>query len=109
MIMNRFLLHRSFHCYLVKKATGLHLHGVMTSDESKRTKIKLEHGENVVVYANYDDVVNDPQVDLIVIATPPDSHYGFAMKALNAKKNVVIGTYTHSRTLYYMCLYRTHV
>src|SRR3982751_6515859 len=41
----------------------------------------------------YDDankLINDPQVNAIYIATPPDSHEAYALAAINAGKHVYV-------------------
>ncbi len=35
------------------------------------------------------DILNDPEIDIIDIVTPPDSHIDIAIKALKASKNVI--------------------
>jgi predicted dehydrogenase len=44
----------------------------------------------VEVTGNYDDVLNDPRVHVVAIATPVSSHYDLALRALKAGKNVFI-------------------
>lgn len=39
---------------------------------------------------NYQDLINDPALDAVVIATPVDTHYRFALDALNAGKHVLV-------------------
>jgi predicted dehydrogenase len=39
---------------------------------------------------NYQDLINDPSLDAIVIATPVDTHYRFALEAINAGKHVLV-------------------
>jgi predicted dehydrogenase len=41
-------------------------------------------------YNNADDLINDTEVNAVYIATPPDSHAGYAIKVLNAGKPVYI-------------------
>jgi predicted dehydrogenase len=41
-------------------------------------------------YNNADDLINDSEVNAVYIATPPDSHAGYAIKVLNAGKPVYI-------------------
>lgn len=36
------------------------------------------------------DILNDPKVDLVAIATPVDSHYPLAKAALEAGKHVLV-------------------
>ena len=44
----------------------------------------------VKVTSDLDEVLKDPSVDSIVIATPADSHYEIARAALLADKNVLV-------------------
>lgn len=39
---------------------------------------------------NYQDLLKDTSLDLIIITTPPNSHYIMAKKALEAKKHVIV-------------------
>lgn len=39
---------------------------------------------------DYREILNDPQVDLVVIATPVHTHFQLGMKALQADKNLLI-------------------
>lgn len=41
-------------------------------------------------YKNPMDVIQDPEVDIVYIATPPGSHPGYALEAINAGKPVYI-------------------
>ena len=40
--------------------------------------------------SDLDDVLNDPQVKLVVVCTHADSHFEYAKKALEAGKNVLV-------------------
>lgn len=40
--------------------------------------------------SDLDDVLNDPQVNLVVVCTHADSHFEYAKKALEAGKNVLV-------------------
>jgi len=39
---------------------------------------------------NYQDIINDPRIDAVVLATPVSTHYPFARKALVAGKHVLV-------------------
>ena len=39
---------------------------------------------------NFDDVINDPQIDAVAIATPVRHHYEMAKRCLRAKKHTII-------------------
>lgn len=41
-------------------------------------------------YANATDLINDPEVDAVYIATPPDSHARYAIEAMRAGKPVYV-------------------
>ncbi|EIW20617.1 MULTISPECIES: Gfo/Idh/MocA family protein [Pelosinus] len=40
------------------------------------------------VYGNYEEMLNDPGIDVVYIATPHSNHYEFIMKSLNNNKHV---------------------
>ena len=44
----------------------------------------------VEVTAEFDDLLKDPRVDVIAVATPVSSHYDLALQALKAGKHVFI-------------------
>jgi len=78
---------RSFHTYLVGLEPRLRLHGVCARDPDKRAKAAAER--NCKTYAEVDEVLADKDVDLVILATPHDTHAPLAIKALNAGKHVV--------------------
>ena len=41
-------------------------------------------------YTDYNDVISDPEVDIVIVATPSSSHFQIARDALKAKKHVVL-------------------
>jgi predicted dehydrogenase len=55
---------------------------------------RLEHMRKlfckVETTTNFDDVINDPQIDAVAIATPVRHHYEMAKKCLQAKKHTLI-------------------
>ena len=78
---------RSFHSYLISITPGLVLQGVASSDPAKREQIVRERG--CQAYRSFDEVLADPAVDLVVLATPNDLHAPLAIRALEAGKHVV--------------------
>jgi len=78
---------RQCHCYLVRLTPGLVLHGVVSSDREKRKQIE-EH-EQCKAYERFDDAIADPDVDIVILATPSYTHVDLAVQALNAGKHVV--------------------
>lgn len=78
---------RSFHSYLISITPGLVLQGVASSDPAKREQIVRERG--CQAYRSFDEVLADPAVELVVLATPNDLHASLAIRALEAGKHVV--------------------
>jgi scyllo-inositol 2-dehydrogenase (NADP+) len=78
---------RSFHSYLIGLDTGLKLHGVASRNAETRQRIVDERGCRA--YADFDEVIQDPEVDLVVLATPHDTHADLAVRAMDAGKHVV--------------------
>tara|TARA_R110002049_G_scaffold993_2_gene7088 strand:+ start:22885 stop:23859 length:975 start_codon:yes stop_codon:yes gene_type:complete len=68
-----------------QKTEGFELHAVMRRNTEKAKDYALRHG----VPKFYDDaevLINDPEIDAIYIATPPDSHEYYALKVAAAGK-----------------------
>ncbi len=78
---------RCFHTYLVGLTDSLNLYGVVTSRQEARDDIQTRLG--VKVFAHFEEVLEDPQVDLLVLATPNDVHASQAIQAMAAGKHVV--------------------
>lgn len=74
---------RCFHVPVIRSVRGLSLRTIVTSQRSG-----LPSG--VSVAASIDEVIADPRIDLVVIATPNATHAPLAHKALAAGKHVVI-------------------
>ena len=65
------------------------LHAVMRRDEAKARDYAIRH-KVPRYYSNAADLINDPAVNAIYIATPPDSHEEYALAALQSGKPVYI-------------------
>jgi predicted dehydrogenase/Zn-dependent alcohol dehydrogenase len=82
-------------------ATGMHLpnisklsgkyklHAVVDSVGHKAKTAAQQYGASYAT-TNYDDILNDKDVDLVLIATRHDSHAELALKALKAGKHVFV-------------------
>lgn len=62
---------------------------VMGRDAAKAADYAARHGVPKW-YDQVDDLINDPEVNAIYIATPPDAHLGYTRKALLAGKPVYV-------------------
>ena len=79
---------KSFHSYLVTLVPELELHSIASRDAATRERIVAERGCKAV--ETITDVCNDPDVDLVILATPTAVHADQAIAALNAGKHVVV-------------------
>lgn len=77
---------QTFHAPLIDSVEGLSLALVASSDAGK----VRARWPQVRVTADYLAAATDPAIDLVVIASPNDSHYPLACAALLAGKHVVI-------------------
>lgn len=64
---------------------GFLLEAVMRRNEVKAKDYAFRH-QVPKYYSNADDLINDPQIDAIYIATPPDSHKLYGLKVAQAGK-----------------------
>ena len=87
-----------------QKVDGFELVAVMRRNLEKAKDYALRHGVSKF-YSNADDLINDPEIDAIYIATPPDSHCYYALKVAAASKVCCIEkpmatTYEESQLIY---------
>jgi len=71
------------------KVENSHLIAVMRRDAEKAADYAERHGVPKW-YDNADDLINDPDINAIYIATPPGSHEDYTLKAFNAGKPVYV-------------------
>src|SRR2546423_198072 len=76
------------HSRLIKEIDGLVLHGVCDVDEVKRNKAVAEN-PGINVYCIYEDVLSDPDVDLVVVVTTHNVHAEMAIAAMDAGKHAI--------------------
>ena len=77
---------KTLHAPLILSVPGLRLTTVMSSQAAKVHRDLPD----MAVAATGDRIFTDPAVDLVVIATPNDSHFELASRALAAGKHVVV-------------------
>jgi len=75
-----------FHAPIINAVSGLKLTDVVERNKQK----SKEKYPWVKVLKNFDDLLKDPQIRLVVITTPNWFHFEMAMKALQAGKHVVV-------------------
>lgn len=75
-----------FHAPLIAATPGLHLSAIVSGNPDK----VLAHWPEAAVAGDVESVVADPGIDLIVLATPNDTHAELCRRALHAGKHVVV-------------------
>lgn len=75
-----------FHYNKIKQMERMSLVGVYDIDEEKKRQSKED---GVTVFESLDEMLTNAEIKLVIISTPNDSHYEYAMRALKAKKNVL--------------------
>lgn len=84
---------KNFHSYLVNKCAHINLYGVMCRNAQQREEVKREN-PTIQTFSSLEEALDDEKVNLVIIATPPSTHFPFAEKALQKRKNVVVGKFT---------------
>ena len=79
---------RAYHSYLISLTEGLNLSAISTRSLDRQHEAR-EAYPDVKIYGGVDDLLSDDDVDLVVIATPHDSHAEIAIQAMDAGKHVV--------------------
>jgi len=74
---------------IIKLSDKYRLAAVMDRSGQKAKAIAHQYKANYAT-TNYDDILNDSEVDLVLIATRHDSHASLVLEALQAGKNVFV-------------------
>jgi scyllo-inositol 2-dehydrogenase (NADP+) len=75
-----------FHAPLLTTNPGFHLGKILERTPKGSKRIYPE----VTVVNRYDDLINDPELELIVVNTPDHTHFDLTRKALLAGKHVIV-------------------
>ncbi|MCL4508211.1 MAG: Gfo/Idh/MocA family oxidoreductase [Chloroflexi bacterium] len=78
---------RRFHAYLIGLVPELHIQAVVTRDPVRRQQAQTDLA--CTVYDSATALLRDPAIDLVVLATPHNTHAQLAIQAMNAGKHVV--------------------
>jgi scyllo-inositol 2-dehydrogenase (NADP+) len=78
---------RSFHAHLISRTPGLRVYGVASRDAARRALAQSEY--HCRTFESLDQVLDDPGIDLVVLATPSATHADMAIHALRAGKHVI--------------------
>ncbi|NFL96118.1 oxidoreductase [Clostridium botulinum] len=80
---------RIFHAPMIASLEGLNLYKVYETREENINALRKLF-ENALVTNNVDEILEDENIELVIIATPNSIHYTLAKKALEKGKNVVL-------------------
>jgi predicted dehydrogenase len=78
-----------FHAPIIASVDGLKLHKVYVTNAENVQHLK-ERYQDAQVVSKIDDILDDPSIQLVVVATPNALHYEIAKKALEKGKNVIV-------------------
>ena len=72
---------RGFHAYLVGRVPDFRLTAVASRDAERRARAARDHG--VATFETLDDMLAGGDVDLVIIATPHDTHARLALSLIH--------------------------
>jgi glucose-fructose oxidoreductase len=75
-------LQQTKHCYLA---------GIVTGSPSKAEAWKKQYNipdRNIYNYSNFDQIANNPDIDVVYVVLPPSMHHEYVVRAANAGKHV---------------------
>ncbi len=84
-----------FHAPFLAAHAGFELKSVV---EKTRKNAQLDFPD-IITYSDFDRLLNDPDIELVVIATPNHTHFALALRALQAGKHIIIEKPFTSNTL----------
>ncbi|HKV64003.1 MAG TPA: oxidoreductase [Candidatus Acidoferrum sp.] len=77
---------RAFHAPVIRAVPGLHLAAILQRSGNEAA----EKYPDVRIVRSMDELLAIPEIRLVVIATPNETHYPFAMQCLEAGRDVVV-------------------
>lgn len=80
---------RFFNAPIIDAIKALRITKILTSNPVNRSAAEVDFPEAKVV-EDYDEILQDPEIELVVITTPNQFHFEYAEKALKAGKHVVV-------------------
>jgi predicted dehydrogenase len=95
---------KSFHRYLILKEERITLHGVFARSPETQEQIKSDL-PGATIYTDYAQVLSDPAVNLVIVATATNTHFEFTKSALLAGKHVVVGSLYSPFRAYFLGLH----
>jgi predicted dehydrogenase len=79
----------TFHAPVIATTDGFEITRIRARKENE-IKLARERYPGALITDQSDNIINDPAIDLVVIATPNSSHHPLATQAMKAGKDVVV-------------------
>ncbi len=79
---------RFFHAPFIRRCDGLSVEAVFTRSPNRQAQALADFSD-ARIYSSYEDLLADPEVDLVVIATPHDVHESMVLASLAAGKHTI--------------------
>ncbi|HAX02150.1 MAG: hypothetical protein A2Y45_09630 [Tenericutes bacterium GWC2_34_14] len=95
---------RIFHLPPLIHHTNYEIKKVMTRNPKNQKDLSVHYPE-IQIVTDYHDIIEDPEIDLVILATSNDVHYEYTKEALLHDKHVVcekpfVDTYTKAKELF---------
>lgn len=81
---------RVFHAPFIQADTEFDLVAIVTASPSRQSSAHADHPEARIVSTYRELWETTPDLDLVILSTPPDTHVDYAERALSARASVVI-------------------
>lgn len=78
-----------FHGMLASQVSALKITAILTTNPERQKQAGADFPQ-AKIYERYEEVLNDPSVDLVVLGTPHETHHDLTLLACEAKKHVVV-------------------
>jgi predicted dehydrogenase len=75
-----------FHAPFISCHPGINLYAIWERSKD----IVKDYYPETKIYRTYEQLLDDPLIDLVIVNTPSYTHYEYATQALNASKNVIV-------------------
>jgi len=75
-----------FHAPLIHAQAGFELHTIL----QRNSNSAIEKYPNVNIVADFESIIKNPAIDVVVVNTPNELHYSMAKATLEAGKHVVV-------------------
>lgn len=75
-----------FHAPFISCHRGINLYAIWERSKD----VVRDYYPETKIYRTYEQLLDDPLIDLVVVNTPSYTHFEYAKQALNAEKNVIV-------------------